>query len=223
MWEFIKAGGWLMLPLVLCSIAALAISIERFIRLNKSNVVPENLVSEIILRSKSAQLTVKDQKELFKSPLGQILQKGYMFRYKNPEFTKLQMQTEASVQISELERNINFLGTIGSIAPLLGLLGTVLGIIEAFLAVNTGGVTDPAMLATGVSKALITTAAGMIVAIPALIAYRYFQRVVVECVVIMEQSATGYHAALFYDKDASFEEIGESSEASSTTEAQVVG
>lgn len=200
MWEFIKAGGWLMLPLFLCSIAALTISIERFIRLKKSVVAPEKLVADLILRSQSGTLTVQEQQELFKSPLGQILQKAYMFRYKDAEFAKLQMQTEASVQIATLEKNINFLGTIGAIAPLLGLLGTVLGIIEAFLAVNTGGVTDPAMLATGVSKALITTAAGMIVAIPALIAYRYFQRVVVELVVSMEQSATLYHAALFYDK-----------------------
>ena len=83
---------------------------------------------------------------------------------------------------------------------MLGLLGTVLGIIEAFLAVNSGGMTDPAMLANGVSKALITTAAGMIVAIPALIAYRYFQRVVVELVVELEQQATLYHVALFHDK-----------------------
>lgn len=200
MWEFIKAGGWLMLPLVLCSIAALAISIERFIRLKKNAVIPEKLVAELILRGKSGTLTLQDQNELFKSPLGHVLQKGYIFRYKDAEFAQAQMQTEATVQINELEKNINFLGTIGSIAPLLGLLGTVLGIIEAFLAVNTGGVTDPAMLATGVSKALITTAAGMIVAIPALIAYRYFQRVVVEYVVAMEQSATIYHASLFYDK-----------------------
>ncbi|GAA5006252.1 MotA/TolQ/ExbB proton channel family protein [Acinetobacter puyangensis] len=200
MWEFIKAGGWLMLPLLACSIAALAITIERFVRLKRSRIVPKNLVNEVLLRSSSDNLSVQDQQTLFKSPLGKILQKGYMFRFKNAEFVKIQMQTEASVQISQLEKNINFLGTIGAIAPLLGLLGTVLGIIEAFLAVNSGGVTDPAMLANGVSKALITTAAGMIVAIPALVAYRYFQRVVVELVVEMEQQATLYHAILFYGK-----------------------
>lgn len=200
MWEFIKAGGWLMLPLLACSIAALAITIERFMRLKRSRIVPRNLVNEVLLRSSSDNLSVQDQQTLFKSPLGKILQKGYMFRFKNAEFVKIQMQTEASVQISQLEKNINFLGTIGAIAPLLGLLGTVLGIIEAFLAVNSGGVTDPAMLANGVSKALITTAAGMIVAIPSLVAYRYFQRVVVELVVEMEQQATLYHAILFYSK-----------------------
>ena len=200
MWEFIKAGGWLMLPLFLCSIAALTISIERFIRLKKSLVAPEHLVQELLILEKNGGLTAQDEKKLFVSPLGQVLQKAYVYRNKNAEFAQSQMQTEASVQITHLEKNINFLGTIGAIAPLLGLLGTVLGIIEAFLAVNTGGVADPAMLATGVSKALITTAAGMIVAIPALIAYRYFQRVVVELVVKMEQSATLYHAGLFHDK-----------------------
>ena len=205
MWEFVKAGGWLMFPLIICSIAALAISIERFIRLKRNLILPNNLVNEVLLRSQSDNLSMQDQQELFKSPLGKILQKGYMFRFKSPEFVKIQMQTEASVQIAQLEKNINFLGTIGSIAPLLGLLGTVLGIIEAFLAVNSGGMTDPAMLASGVSKALITTAAGMIVAIPALVAYRYFQRVVVELVVELEQQATLYHVALFHDKLAASE------------------
>ena len=197
MWEFIKARGWLMLPLIMCSIMAAAITIERFIRLKKSVVAPESLVKHLILRD---QLTAEDEAELFQSPLGKVLAQGYNNKDKDPEFAKMQMQTEASVQIAQLEKNINFLGTIGSIAPLLGLLGTVLGIIEAFLAVNTGGVSDPAMLASGVSKALITTAAGMIVAIPALVAYRYFQRLIVELVVIMEQSATLYHANLFYNK-----------------------
>lgn len=199
MWEFIKAGGWLMIPLILCSIIALAICIERFLRLKKSQVIPKNLANEVLARAQSGTLNLQDQKSLFASSLGKVLQKGYMFKNKGADFAQKQMQTEASVQIASLEKNINFLGTIGSIAPLLGLLGTVLGIIQAFLAVNTGGVTDPALLAQGVSKALITTAAGMIIAIPVLMAYRYFQRVIVEYVVEMEQQATIFHAALFYD------------------------
>ncbi|KAA8735650.1 MotA/TolQ/ExbB proton channel family protein [Acinetobacter qingfengensis] len=202
MWEFIKAGGWLMLPLVLCSIAALAIIIERFLRLKRIWVAPTQLCQQAILKLHSHQFNSDYEQQLSKISLGQILLKGYQFRQENPEFVKAQMQAEAAIQINQLEKNINFLGTIGSIAPLLGLLGTVLGIIEAFLAVNAGGITDPAMLANGVSKALITTAAGMIVAIPALIFYRYFQRLIVEYVVEMEQQATIFHAALFYDKSA---------------------
>lgn len=222
MWEFIKAGGWLMIPLILCSIIALAICIERFLRLKKSQVIPKNLANEVLARAQSGTLNLQDQKSLFASSLGKVLQKGYMFKNKGADFAQKQMQTEASVQIASLEKNINFLGTIGSIAPLLGLLGTVLGIIQAFLAVNTGGVTDPAMLAQGVSKALITTAAGMIIAIPVLMAYRYFQRVIVEYVVEMEQQATIFHAALFYDTNFKIVENDEPAyDDSSLIEAQV--
>ena len=92
----------------------------------------------------------------------------------------MHMQNRARVQVHQLEKNINMLGTIGAIAPLLGLLGTVLGIISSFLAITDGAMQDPTMLAAGVSQALITTAAGMIVAIPALVAYRYFQRRIID-------------------------------------------
>jgi biopolymer transport protein ExbB len=202
MWEFIKAGGWLMLPLLLCSIAALAIVLERWVRLRRRVVIPSNLSEQTLLKLRSGQLTAEDRLALKDSSLGYIFLTAYQYRHQPPEFVKAQMQAEATMQISALEKNINFLGTIGSIAPLLGLLGTVLGIIEAFLAVNAGGVSDPAMLASGVSKALITTAAGMMVAIPALVFYRYFQRLIVEYVAEMEQQATIFHAALFYDKAA---------------------
>lgn len=222
MWEFIKAGGWLMIPLILCSIISLAICIERMMRLKKSQIIPKNLANEILARAQSGTLNLQDQKSLFASSLGKVLQKGYMFKNKGADFAQKQMQTEASVQIASLEKNINFLGTIGSIAPLLGLLGTVLGIIQAFLAVNTGGVTDPALLAQGVSKALITTAAGMIIAIPVLMAYRYFQRVIVEYVVEMEQQATIFHAALFYDTNFKIVENDEPAyDDSALIEAQV--
>lgn len=222
MWEFIKAGGWLMIPLILCSIISLAICIERMMRLKKSQVIPKNLANEVLARAQSGTLNLQDQKSLFASSLGKVLQKGFMFKNKGADFAQKQMQTEASVQIASLEKNINFLGTIGSIAPLLGLLGTVLGIIQAFLAVNTGGVTDPALLAQGVSKALITTAAGMIIAIPVLMAYRYFQRVIVEYVVEMEQQATIFHAALFYDTNFKIVENDEPAyDDSALIEAQV--
>lgn len=198
MWEFVKAGGWLMLPLILCSIAALVIIIERYIRLQRPLVAPQQLCQQAVNAIQQGELSAEQQQVLFQSPLGHILQQGYRYRHKDEEFCKAQMQTEAAVQINLLEKNINFLGTIGSISPLLGLLGTVLGIIEAFMAVNTGGISDPALLANGVSKALITTAAGMLVAIPALIAYRYFQRHIVELVVEMERQATIFHASLYH-------------------------
>lgn len=200
MWEFIKAGGWLMLPLVLCSIVGLAIIIERFIQLRRRAVVPAQLCEETLAKIYRQELSEDDLQQLRKSSLGHLFLKTYIYRNHDPEFVKAQIQAEATIQVNLLEKNINFLGTIGAIAPLLGLLGTVLGIIEAFLAINTGGISDPALLASGVSKALITTAAGMVVAIPAILFYRYFQRLVLEYVVEMEQQATMFHAALFYDK-----------------------
>lgn len=198
MWEMVKAGGWLMLPLIVCSIAALTIMIERAGRLRRARIVPPGLVDQALLLARQSSRDPLQEQAVFASPLGQILQQGDRLRHADPNLAQQHMQAEAALQINQLEKNINFLGTIGSIAPLLGLLGTVLGIIQAFLAVNAGGVNDPAMLANGVSKALITTAAGMIVAIPALIAYRYFQRRVVDLVVQLEQQATLYHAGLFY-------------------------
>ena len=110
------------------------------------------------------------------------------------------MEAAASQEISFLEKNINFLGTLSAIAPLLGLLGTVLGIIESFLVIDVGSAGNASMMMPGISKALITTAVGMLIAIPAMIAYRYFQRVVHEYIAELEQQSTLFHAALFYKK-----------------------
>ena len=112
--------------------------------------------------------------------MGDVLATGLMYRQYGLESMTMHMQNRASVQIHALEKNINMLGTIGAITPLLGLLGTVLGIISSFLAITDGAMQDPTMLAAGVSQALITTAGGMFVAIPALVAYRFFQRRIVD-------------------------------------------
>lgn len=124
-----------------------------------------------------------------KTPLGDILATGLLYRQYGLDSMTMHMQNRASVQIHRLEKNINMLGTIGAIAPLLGLLGTVLGIISSFLAITDGAMQDPTLLAAGVSQALITTAAGMIVAIPALVAYRYFQRRIVDINAYFETEA----------------------------------
>lgn len=182
MWELVKAGGWLMLPIVLCSVVALVIIIERSIRLQFDKVTPSRLREQLIRRlrengdiSRTQLLNVKE-----KTPLGDILATGLMYRHYGLDSMTMHMQNRASVQTHRLETNINMLGTIGAIAPLLGLLGTVLGIISSFLALTDVAMQDPTLLAAGVSQALITTAAGMIVAIPALVAYRYFQRRIVD-------------------------------------------
>ena len=182
MWDLVRAGGWLMLPIVLCSIVALVIILERAKKLRLQSVAPRHLREQMITRLRESgdidRTSLMNVKE--KTPLGDVLATGLMYRKYGLESMTMHMQNRASVQIHALEKNINMLGTIGAIAPLLGLLGTVLGIIASFLAVTDGGMKDPTMLASGVSQALITTAGGMFVAIPALMAYRYFQRRIVD-------------------------------------------
>ncbi len=182
MWELVKAGGWLMMPIVVCSIVALIIIIERFIKLQLNKVSPTSLREQLIdLLRKNGDISrqqLEDVKE--RTPLGDILATGLLYKKYGVESMTMHMQNRASVQIHGLEKNINMLGTIGAISPLLGLLGTVLGIISSFLAITDGAMQDPTLLAAGVSQALITTAAGMIVAIPSLVAYRYFQRRIVD-------------------------------------------
>lgn len=191
MWELVKSGGWLMLPIIVCSIATLVVTIERWYRLRKDVLLPptlrEQLVSQLF---NSGSLSRSELQQIKKeSPLGDVLATGLLYRQYGLDSMTMHMQNRASVQIHALEKNINLLGTIGAIAPLLGLLGTVLGIIASFLAITEGAMKDPTLLAAGVSQALITTAAGMFVAIPALIAYRFFQRRIVDLNAGLEQEA----------------------------------
>lgn len=191
MWELVKAGGWLMAPIVLCSIFMVIIMIERGIKLRFAQVAPTQLREQLVQRlleqggiDRESLLNVKQN-----SPLGDVLASGLLYRQHGLDSMTMHMENRASVRIHELEKNINMLGTIGAIAPLLGLLGTVLGIITSFLAITEGAMQDPAMLAAGVSQALITTAGGMVVAIPAVIAYRYYQRRIVDINARFEQEA----------------------------------
>lgn len=191
MWELVKAGGWLMWPIILCSILMLIIIIERAIKLKSSTVTPaylrEQLMQRLVEQGDIDRESLKNVKQ--NSPLGDILATGLMNRQYGIQSMTMHMENRASIAIHQLEKNINMLGTIGAIAPLLGLLGTVIGIITAFLAITAGSMQDPALLAAGVSQALITTAGGMLVAIPAVIAYRVFQRRIVDINAAFEQEA----------------------------------
>lgn len=202
MWELVKAGGWLMTPIVACSMIALIIIIERGVKLQYDKVAPTRLREQLITRlrengdiSRTQLMNVKE-----KTPLGDILATGLLYRQYGLDSMTMHMENRASVQIHQLEKNINMLGTIGAISPLLGLLGTVLGIISSFLAITDGAMQDPTLLAAGVSQALITTAAGMIVAIPALVAYRYYQRRIVDINAQFEMQA-GLLIQELYDYD----------------------
>lgn len=197
MWELVKAGGWLMLPLILCSIFMVAIAIERFVRLKRDLVLPEHLMmsttTDLGLMAKDLNNTHMSQ-----SSLSAILKAGLDSAPQGEAYSRAQMEATASREIMHLEKNINFLGTISAVAPLLGLLGTVVGIIESFLVLDLSVGSNPTLMIPGLSKALITTAAGMVVAIPALFAFRYFQRLVQEYIAELEQQSTLFHAALFY-------------------------
>ncbi|WP_151962687.1 MotA/TolQ/ExbB proton channel family protein [Acinetobacter oleivorans] len=206
MWELVRAGGWLMLPLILCSILTVAISIERFVRLRRSHVLPEALSGKSSLRAEDIVESLEQNVEVQNSALGHILKAGFEHREHGEQFARAQMEVAASQEISYLEKNINFLGTLSAVAPLLGLLGTVVGIIESFLVIDFGSAGSPSLMIPGISKALITTAVGMLIAIPALIAYRYFQRVVQDYIAELEQQSTLFHASLFYKRSSSVAE-----------------
>jgi len=172
MWELVKAGGWLMIPLVLCSIFTVAITIERFIRLKRSMVLPKELLLSGGQDVHQVVQQLQNNQNLQLSSLGRILVSGLNSQKQTEQYARAQMEATASQEIGFLEKNINFLGTLSAVAPLLGLLGTVVGIIESFLVIDMGSNSNPTMMIPGISKALITTAAGMLIAIPALFAYR---------------------------------------------------
>jgi biopolymer transport protein ExbB len=206
MWELVKAGGWLMVPLVLCSIFTVAITIERFIRLKRSMVLPKELQLNGGQDVHQVVQQLQNGKSLQLSSLGRIFVSGLNSQKQSEQYARAQMEATASQEIGFLEKNINFLGTLSAVAPLLGLLGTVVGIIESFLVIDMGSNSNPTMMIPGISKALITTAAGMLIAIPALFAYRYFQRLVQEYVAELEQQSTLFHAAIYYQNSAAEEQ-----------------
>ena len=191
MFELVKAGGWLMLPIILCSIIATAIVIERFWTLRAAKVAPGNLLAQVWKWIKGNELDGRRLAQLrTHSPLGEILAAGLGSAKYGREIMKESIDEAAGKVIHELEKYLNTLGTIAAVAPLLGLLGTVIGMIDVFTVIMLQGSGNAAVLAGGISKALITTAAGLTVAIPSVIFHRFFTRRVDELVVVMEQEAT---------------------------------
>ncbi|MFP3874047.1 MAG: MotA/TolQ/ExbB proton channel family protein [Thiohalophilus sp.] len=190
MFEMIQAGGWLMLPILLCSVIALAIIGERFWALQQARIAPDYLVAQVWQWYKNQSLDETQIQSLSRnSPLGRILAAGLVNRQHPRDIMKESIEETGRQVVIELERYLNTLGTIASITPLLGLLGTVIGMIKVFAAITTEGVGNPSVLAGGISEALITTAAGLSVAIPSLIFYRYFRGKVDFLVLKMEEEA----------------------------------
>lgn len=210
MWELIKAGGWLMLPIILSSVVAAAIVLERLWTLRSARVAPPSLVGQAWRWIKEGQLDASRLKSMrADSPLGEVLAAGLANARHGREVMKECIQEAASKVIHDLERYLSTLGTIAAVSPLLGLLGTVIGMIDVFNAVMLQGTGNTAVLAGGISKALITTAAGLTVAIPALFFHRFLVRRVDELVVAMEQEATRLVEVVQGQRDAAFNGNGD--------------
>ena len=188
MLELITAGGWLMVLIVFCSIAVLAICIERLYTLNAKKIAPPHLLATVWKQLKGGEMDAARLKTLKQSsPLGRILAAGLGNAYHGREVMKESIQEAAQHVVHDLERYLNTLGTIAAIAPLLGLLGTVVGMIRVFAEIMSQGTGNASVLAGGISEALITTAAGLTVAIPALAMHRYFVGKIDGIVVELEQ------------------------------------
>ncbi|HVF17819.1 MAG TPA: MotA/TolQ/ExbB proton channel family protein [Steroidobacteraceae bacterium] len=190
MFEIVKAGGPVMVPIILASIIAAAIFLERLWTLQQRRVVPAELTDKVWKWVEQRQIQDKHIIALQQnSPLGKILAAGLANRHRDRSIIKEAIEDTGRHVVHELERFIGTLGTIASISPLLGLLGTVIGMIRTFNAIETQGVGDPAALGGGIAEALITTAAGLTVAIPALLAYKYLRGRVETLVVQMEKES----------------------------------
>ena len=190
MLEIILAGGWLMAPILLCSTLAVAIIIERFWTLRSSKVIPEGLGATVEDWATRHELDQRHLEQLrAESPLGRIYASALVNRKRPREIIKEAVEDTGRHVVHDLERFLNTLGTIAGISPLLGLLGTVIGMIEVFSAIMISGVGDANVLAGGISQALITTAAGLTVAIPSYFFYRFFRGMVAEYVISMEEKA----------------------------------
>jgi biopolymer transport protein ExbB len=186
-----------MWPIVVCSILALAIIVERCWSLRRSVVAPRDLMSEIQGMTLGDRLTNEQINSVREtSALGQILAAGLSRQTQQAFLVKDAIEEAGGHVVHELERYLNALGTIAATTPLLGLLGTVIGMIKVFSAITAVGVGDPQVLAGGISEALITTAAGLSVGIPSLMFHRYFLGKVNELTVAMEQDALRFMEVL---------------------------
>ncbi len=190
MFEIIIAGGWLMVPIILCSILALTIIAERLWALRRSQVVPDGVGQQVEDWASRHELDRRHIEQLRSgSSLGRVLAAALVNRHRPRELIKEAVEDTGRHVIYRLERFLNTLGTIAGISPLLGLLGTVIGMIKVFSSILEHGVGNANVLAGGISEALITTAAGLTVAIPSFFFYRYFKGRVEEYVVSMEEQA----------------------------------
>lgn len=197
MWELVKAGGWPMVPLLLLGVLALAIVLERFWSLRRNEVLPPGLGQDVRNWAARGKLDPAHLQTLrANSPLGALLAAALDARNRPRDQIRERIEDTGRFLVHRMERFLNTLGTIASAGPLLGLLGTVVGMIQMFMGILDHGVGDVNQLAGGIGKALVCTATGMIVAIPALMFHRYFKGRINGYVIEMEQEASALLDAL---------------------------
>ena len=211
MFEILRAGGWLMLPIIACSIIAFAICVERLLALRVVKVAPPQLLGEVWGWIKNNQLDANKLRDLKQSsPLGLLLATGIANAKYGREVMKESLEESAAVVVYGMERYLNALGTVALVAPMLGLIGSVLGIMEVFNEIRQHGTGDPAILAGGISEALITTASGLLVAVPTTIMHRFFNGRIVTLVLMLEQEALKLVDALQGDRKVELKSLAKS-------------
>ncbi len=203
MLDIVITGGWLMLPILLCSVVVGAICLERWWTLRREEVIPSDLVSQL----QTAQAWSNDNKVLAElavaSPLGYVIAAGLNGIDLKAEAFQRVMQSTIDNVAHELERYLTLVGIIASITPLMGILGTVFGMIDVFSTLVSAGQGDAKVLAGGISTALVTSAAGLSVAIPALIAHRFFLRKVDELILEIDSISQRFFDRLRVDASES--------------------
>jgi len=203
MLDIVITGGWLMLPILLCSVVVGAICLERWWTLRREEVIPAELLSQL----QSTQAWSNDNKVLAElavaSPLGYVIAAGLNGIDLQAEAFQRVMQSTIDNVAHELERYLTLVGIIASITPLMGILGTVFGMIDVFSTLVSAGQGDAKVLAGGISTALVTSAAGLSVAIPALIAHRFFLRKVDELILEIDSISQRFFDRLRVDANKS--------------------
>ncbi len=184
-----QSGGWLMWPLLVCSIISLAIVVERAWTLRETNILPPDLVKSILSELSKKNQNVHLPNLAYSSPLGTILAVGLKYSENGVTIMRTRMEEQGRQVVMRLEKYLNALGTIASVSPLLGLLGTVMGMINIFTALNLYETANTEVLAGGIAQALLTTAFGLSIAIPSLMFHRHFQRKIDELSVELENES----------------------------------
>lgn len=190
MFDLIVKGGIFMYPIIFCSIVALAIFLERLWVLRRKNIIPQDFVSNVeglLKKQKISEAVFLCQNDM--SSIAKIFLAGLRSTQKGMWLVKEAIEERGSREATILEKNVDILSTIANLTPLLGLLGTVSGMIKTFNAISVQGIGNPAPLAGGIAEALITTATGLCIAIPTLVCYRFLKDKASSLIFEMEENS----------------------------------